>query len=215
MPPKGLTREHIVTEALALLDRVGLDGLNMRALAAGLDVKAPALYWHFSNKQDLVDEMATAMWREVQASGAFDSGAGWRDGMLAFGLALRSTLLSHRDGARLFAGTYLTDVTVLEAQEAPLAAIVAAGVTLDTAIEIAGVLYSYTVGSAIEEQGVAQASTVDNRYDLEQRERRLDPERFPLMTAAGQLMFPDPATRFERSLRRLVAAFDEWDGRGV
>jgi TetR/AcrR family tetracycline transcriptional repressor len=212
MPPKGLTREHIVTEALALLDEVGLDGLNMRALATRLEVKAPALYWHFSNKQDLVDEMATALWRQVQSAGEVASGADWHDGMVAFALGLRRTLLAHRDGARLFSGTYLTDVSILEAQEAPLASLVGAGVPLETAVEISSVLYSYTVGATIEEQSVAQ--TPDDRYDLEQRELRLDPEKFPLVVAAGRLTFGDPGARFERIIRRLVSSFDGWDARG-
>jgi TetR/AcrR family transcriptional regulator, tetracycline repressor protein len=49
-----------VTAALDALEESGLDGLNMRNLAGRLGVKAPALYWHFASKQDLVDEMASA-----------------------------------------------------------------------------------------------------------------------------------------------------------
>lgn len=213
MPPKGLTREKIVGTALLLLDEVGLDGLNVRAVAARLEVKAPALYWHFSNKQDLVDEMATAMWREVQARTPASVGGPWPADMLAFALALREVLMSHRDGARLFSGTYLTDVSILEAQEGPLASLVASGVALETAVEISGVLYSYTIGAIIEEQSVAQTSEVDDRYDLAQRERRLDPERFPMMTAAGRIAFGAPAARFERTVRRLIASFADWDAR--
>lgn len=213
MPQKGLTREIVVEQALLLLDDVGLDGLNLRALAARLEVKAPALYWHFSSKQDLVDEMATALWREVQAATAPQMGVGWPEGMVRFALGLRRILMSHRDGARLFSGTYLTDASILEAQEEPLAALVAEGMSLETAIEISGVLYAYSVGATIEEQSVAQVSQTDDRYSIESRESRIDPLRFPLVTAAGRLMFPDPEARFENSVRRLVAAFAGWDSR--
>jgi AcrR family transcriptional regulator len=213
MPPKGLTRESVVATALALLDEVGLDGLNMRALATRFEVKAPALYWHFSNKQDLVDEMATALWREVQSAQDVSPETPWQDGMLAFALALRSVLISHRDGARLFSGTYLTDVTVLEAQEQPLASLINSGISLPTAVEISNVLYSYTIGQTIEEQSIAQVSEFDDRYDLTRREQRLDPERFPMMTAAGRLAFGAPGLRFERIARRLIASFPEWDQR--
>jgi TetR/AcrR family transcriptional regulator, tetracycline repressor protein len=135
--------------------------------------------------------------------------------MFRFATSLRSTLLSHRDGARLFSGTYLTDVSILEAQEQPLAALVAGGMSLETAVEISNVLYSFTVGSTIEEQSVSQASDVDDRYDLANREQRIDPERFPLMTAAGRLSFPEPGARFERIVKRLIASFAEWETRGV
>ena len=215
MAQKGLTRENVVPTALALLDEVGLEGLNMRALATQLEVKAPALYWHFASKQDLVDEMATALWREVQAGAVFPEAEPWQDRMFRFATSLRRTLLAHRDGARLFSGTYLTDVSILEAQEQPLAALVAGGMSLETAVEISNVLYSFTVGSTIEEQSVAQASEVDDRYDLANREQRIDPERFPLMTAAGRLSFPEPGARFERIVGRLIASFADWETRGV
>jgi AcrR family transcriptional regulator len=42
---------------------VGLDGLTLRAIARELDVQAPALSWHFKDKQALLDEMATEMSR--------------------------------------------------------------------------------------------------------------------------------------------------------
>ncbi|GAA4853159.1 TetR/AcrR family transcriptional regulator C-terminal domain-containing protein [Luteimicrobium xylanilyticum] len=212
---KGLTRDQVVRAALDLLDEVGLDDLTMRALAARLDVKAAALYWHVRSKADLVDEMGTALWREALGALPARSPADRPDDLLvAFAGTLRATLLSHRDGARLFAGTYLTDVTVLEAQEPLLAALVDGGVDLDTAVEVSTVLYAFTVGATIEEQAVRQArSSGDARYDLPERERRLDAERFPLVTAAGRLSFPDPATRFDRAVRRLVASFDGWSTR--
>jgi AcrR family transcriptional regulator len=205
---RGLSRAEIVAAALTLLDEAGLDGLNMRALADRLGVKAPAIYWHFAHKQALVDEMGTELWRQVVA--AAPRTGSWQQRMVGFALELRRILLSHRDGAKLFSGTYLADVAVLEAQEEPLAALVASGVDLEVAVDISGVLYAYTVGAAIEEQAVRQTSLADDRYSLSQREQRLDPERFPLMTAAGRLAFPDPGARFERNVRRLVAGFEQW-----
>ena len=205
---KGLTRPEIVDAALGLLDETGLDGLNMRALAGRLDVKAPALYWHFAHKQALVDEMATELWRRVVA--ATPRKVTWQSGMIGFASALRTELLAHRDGAKLFSGTYLTDVSVLESQEEPLAAMVAAGVELEQAIDMAGVLYAYVVGASIEEQAIRQTSVADDRYSLTHREERLDPDRYPLMTAAGRLVLPDPGTRFDRNVRRLVAGFERW-----
>jgi hypothetical protein len=73
------------------------------------------------------------------------------------------------------------------------------------------VLYAYVVGATIEEQAVRQVSADgDDRYDLATREHRLDPERFPLVAAAGRLTFPDPNARFRQALDRLVASFARW-----
>ena len=51
--PVGLTRESIVTAALAAMDRDGVDGFSMRRLASELGVTVQALYWHFDNKDAL------------------------------------------------------------------------------------------------------------------------------------------------------------------
>jgi TetR/AcrR family tetracycline transcriptional repressor len=40
-----------------VLDEAGADAVTVRAVASRLDVKAPALYWHVSGKQELLDEM--------------------------------------------------------------------------------------------------------------------------------------------------------------
>lgn len=209
---RGLDRDRVVSAALALLDEVGLEDLTMRTLAARLDVQAAALYWHVHNKADLVDEMATAVWREVVAAlPSVGPGSAWQGYLRAFAATLRRTLLAHRDGARLFAGTYLTDASVLEAQEAPLRLLVDAGLDLEVAVEVSAVLYSYTVGATIEEQAVRQVSADgDRRYDRDERSRRLDPARFPLVTAAGQLGFTDRDASFDRAVRRLVASFAHW-----
>jgi AcrR family transcriptional regulator len=210
---KGLSLDRIIDAGLELLDEVGLDGLTTRALAQRLDVRAPALYWHVSNKQTLVDEMAAALWREIQTGlPTVDEHTDWRTYMATFAATVRCTLLRHRDGAKLFSGTYLTDVTVLQAQEAPLAMLVGAGMSLDQAVEVSMVLYSFTIGSTIEEQAIAQAAEIDDRYSLERREERLDPQQFPLMTAVGRLAFPEPGRRFAGTVRRLIAAFETWPG---
>ena len=49
----GLTRERIVDQAVALMDRDGSEALSMRGLARDLGVEPPALYWHFAGKDDL------------------------------------------------------------------------------------------------------------------------------------------------------------------
>ena len=101
-----LDREQVVRVALRLLDEVGLDGLTLRRLAAELDVKAPALYWHFTNKQDLLDHMAHVMTEPwMRAVAVTTAGQGWEDWLAEVARTYRALLLSHRDGGRLSAST--------------------------------------------------------------------------------------------------------------
>jgi TetR/AcrR family tetracycline transcriptional repressor len=101
-----LDRELVIRAALRLLDDGGLDGLTLRRLAAELDVQAPALYWHFASKQDLLDHMAHVLTRPwMQDIRAASAGRPWEDWLTDAARAYRALLLSHRDGARLVAST--------------------------------------------------------------------------------------------------------------
>lgn len=55
----GLSRTQIIDAAYTLLREQGLIGLSMRRLAHELEVQPGALYYHVSNKQELLAEVAT------------------------------------------------------------------------------------------------------------------------------------------------------------
>src|ERR687888_1010345 len=112
----ALDRQTVVRTALRVLDEVGLDGLTLRKIAAELSVQAPALYWHFKNKQELLDDMATTLL--VDSIDKFNpEGGDWVLFAETYGRGLRAMLLSHRDGAKMFSGTYLTDNSVYASME--------------------------------------------------------------------------------------------------
>src|SRR5262245_29574907 len=150
----ALDRQTVVRAALKLLNEVGMEGLTLRRLAASLEVQAPALYWHFKNKQELLDEMATAVLAETLAAANPTEGLHWRDFAAEYARGLRRMLLRYRDGAKAFSGTYLTDAAMFAAMEGALRRFVDAGFSLRDAARGLGALYSYTVGFAIEEQAV-------------------------------------------------------------
>jgi TetR/AcrR family transcriptional regulator, tetracycline repressor protein len=196
----------IVQAALDVLDEAGLDGLTVRAVASHLGVQAPALYWHVRDKQELLDEMATEIWRQVTAElAALPPGEPWEQVMSAFATITRRALLAHRDGAKVFSGTYLTDASVLEAQEDGLAQMVAAGFTLADVIRAWSLVYNFTVGFCIEEQSVAQATAAgDEQYSLARRAERLDSATHPLAVQAGPEIFGDPDSRFADLIAVLI-----------
>lgn len=195
--PKGLTVDGIVDAAFAVLDQVGIDGLTVRAVADRLDVKAPALYWHVRNKQQLLDEMGTRVWREIAAAAPGpDDGTDWRTACLGYARAARAGLLTHRDGARSFSGTYLTDDAVLVDQERRLGWMQAQGFSVAAAMDVFMLLTGFVVGHCIEEQERRQAP--DDRYSLDRRDARVDPAAHPLVAEAGRRLFAmDPDTQFD------------------
>lgn len=197
---KGITRERIVAVALELLDEHGLDALTVRALATALDVRAPALYWHVRNKQELLDAMATEVMRRVGiVLSTLGPGADWRDDLSAYARILRTEYLKHRDGARIFSGTRLSDPDVLRTKELWFARWTAAGMTLVGADDAIDLTTAFVVGFVIEEQERRQSAEADPaRYSLAGRDAWLG-EGFLLVGKAGHAR-DDGDGRFERQL---------------
>src|SRR3954471_22746225 len=101
-----LHRGDVVRGALTLLDSDGLDALTMRKLAAHLGVQAGALYWHFPNKQALLDAAAEG----IVAKADFTlPPAPWDVQARTLAHQIRAALLAYRDGARLVAGTWVAE----------------------------------------------------------------------------------------------------------
>jgi len=202
----ALDRQMILLHAFVVLNEAGLEGLTLRRLAARLNVKAPALYWHFKDKQDLLDEMATQVLREsYRESAALEELHPWREWAIACFEGLRKTLLRYRDGAKMFSGTYLTDAELYAPMEANLRRLTGEGFTLRQAVVGLGALYSYTIGFVIEEQATQLAPGEPNpQYDVAARERRVNKELYPLTAAAGAEMFANHDARFAEGLAVII-----------
>jgi AcrR family transcriptional regulator len=87
-----LSKAGIRAAALEIIDRDGLDGLSMRKLATALTVSAPALYFHYLTKEQLLDDVAGEIMEKVDVS-AF--GQGWREGLLGWARSYRAALAEH------------------------------------------------------------------------------------------------------------------------
>ncbi|WP_314171749.1 TetR/AcrR family transcriptional regulator C-terminal domain-containing protein [Streptomyces winkii] len=207
----ALDRSRVVGTALRLLNEVGLDGLTLRRLAKELNVQAPALYWHVRNKQELLDEMATAMLRDMSAGEGSAPGeappadTSWQELLAETGRGLRRALLRYRDGAKVFAGTRLTDTGHAAHQEAYLRRLVAAGFSPGAAARAFFIVFVFTEGFVIEQQAVEpMPGERDPGYDVAQRSGSIGSE-FPLAAQAGADLFRDYDARFEEGLAVVIA----------
>ncbi|MFJ6849507.1 TetR/AcrR family transcriptional regulator C-terminal domain-containing protein [Streptomyces sp. NPDC091271] len=203
-----IDRARVADAALELLNEVGLEGLTLRAIARELDVKAPALYWHFKDKQALLDEMATVMYRRMLAQELpGPTPRSWQQQMVAYQSALRGALLRYRDGAKVYSGSRFTGTDHADGLEDHLRTMVEAGFELRQAVRAGVTVNAYTMGFVTEEQGVRPMP--DERregYDIEERAGRL--ERYPLAAAAGAEIFANYDERFEDGLWIVVAGIE-------
>jgi len=143
-----LDRERVVKAALHLLDEVGLDGLTLRRLATELGVQAPALYWHFKNKQELLDQMADAITPPAEPPAP---GEGWESWLASRARAGRAALNRHRDGAMLAASTR-PEPRQFENIEMQIGVLVDAGLTAGEALSALMTVGNYVAGFTLEEQ---------------------------------------------------------------
>jgi TetR/AcrR family transcriptional regulator, tetracycline repressor protein len=203
-------REPVVRAALKLLDEVGLDGLTLRGIAKALGVQAPTLYWRFKNKQDLIDAMATQVLADWAAEAEREpQPTSWREVALAFGRGLRAALLRYRDGARMVAGSYLSDNTLYRPMERTLEIFAVANIPAPDAAACLNTVYCYVIGFVIEEQAtLTPKGERDPRYELSARDARLDASLYPLTRSVGPAFFSNNEARLERGLQMIVAGFE-------
>jgi AcrR family transcriptional regulator len=84
---KMVNREAICAAAREIVERHGVAQLSMRSLAARLDIKAPSLYDHVKNRDEVI--------ALVQADGLRDFGAGFARA----GSSAREKVMFYRDWA--------------------------------------------------------------------------------------------------------------------
>jgi TetR/AcrR family transcriptional regulator, tetracycline repressor protein len=201
-----VNREIVIRAGLKLLNEVGLERLTLRLLAQSLKIQAPTLYWHFKSKEDLIDEMATFVLAEgaSQLIPANNSGE-WRSWAGSFGMGLRKTLLAYRDGARMIAGTRLTNTEYMKAAELIASKFVGSGFTIRQTVVVLSTIYNYTLAFVMEEQAVMPRPGVRSvRYNLAKRNAKLDPKELPLLRQAGAILFDKFDRRYKEGLELIL-----------
>ncbi len=61
----SLSRDRVLTGAVALADEIGLEAFTIRKLAAALDVKPMTIYHHVPSKEKILDGMVDIVFGEI------------------------------------------------------------------------------------------------------------------------------------------------------
>lgn len=163
----ALDRQQIVTEAVALLDAEGLDGVTLRKLAARLGVQQPTLYWHVPHKAALLTAIADAILEQQFAEMAPpEPGEHWQEWLADLAVGLRRALIAHPDSARLISASPLS-VRMAALTELAISTLVAHDVPLRQARLIVLTVEHFTVGHILEEQIARPAAEAAEDFDLE------------------------------------------------
>jgi AcrR family transcriptional regulator len=141
-----LTRELVLRTALALADQGGLDALSMRNLARELGVGAMALYYHFANKEEVVDGVIDLVFGEITLPG---TGPNWRAAMRVRAISVRDALARHRWAVGLMESRRNPGPANLRHHDAVIGSLRSAGFSMEMAAHAYSVLDSYIYGFAL------------------------------------------------------------------
>ena len=160
-----IVKAEVIATALKLLDEVGVEGLTMRKLADALNIQATSLYWHFANKDALLEGMADALMQSVATSVPEDEP--WDARLARVACEVRTALLSRRDAARVFAGTYPLSDNVLRVGSLLIGSLKQAGADDRVASWGAFTLVYFVIGFVIEEQALGDDKTNSDREEAQ------------------------------------------------
>jgi AcrR family transcriptional regulator len=206
-----LTRERVVTEALAVIAEDGVPALTMRSLAARLGVVPGAVYHHVRNKEQLQDLLLDGVLAEVEFD--LDASLHWTEQLKALAHRLRRVLEAHPGVAGILKTRDPLGPHSLALAEAFLSPLLATGFGDREAGLAFFLLVDYTIGFAVSgtptsvnEQRVRDPAV---RTQLHQFFRSLPPDRFPVLVAVGEHVWVDNRDeRFTAGLDVLIAGLE-------
>jgi AcrR family transcriptional regulator len=205
-----LTRERIITAAVELIEREGVDAVSMRRIAAELGSGVMSLYNHVPSKAALLDGVAE--WVMSGIDFGSEPGASWEDQVRAQARAFRQIARAHPRCTMVVVSRPTTSATGMLPIEHALATLRAAGFGGEEAVRVVRAFVAYIVGSLLREVGVTPSLAPSPDQDTPDDPSaglaaRLSPVQFPQVTSlAAELMRKDPDADFEFGLDLLVRA---------
>jgi len=199
--PRRTDRAAIVSAAIEVLDEHGLDGLSLRAIAARLGVRQPALYHHVDSKADLLAAVAEEVLDRWHTDRVPVADERWQDFLARNAWSLRRAMLSVRDGARLIASAGPRSPRT-ENAIAQIGLLERSGFTGADAVLAFIAVSRYTIGAALEQQ------TARDGTDIVIPAEPRDEAVAHLARLASEVAALGPEHEFEVGLTALIRGLD-------
>ena len=153
----------------------------MRTLADRLGIRAASLYWHFRDKEQLLELLAEAIQSEVPVP---DPGLPWRNQLEVLARTYRTVLGAHRDAALVVRG-FRASSSGLRMYEHALRTLIGAGFDPEDAVSAAALILGDFVPSLSVSGPAAWTGQVKHGSDF---------SASPGSSGSGRLLFTHGAT---------------------
>lgn len=147
----ALSRDTIVTTAVALADEDGMAAVTMRKVAAELGVEAMSLYHHVANKDDLLDGMVDAVMAEFEVP---NEAGDWRDALRHRCRSARAALRRHPWALGLIESRTSPGLDTLHHHDAVIGVLRSGGFTVAGAAHAFALLDAFLYGFALQERNL-------------------------------------------------------------
>jgi len=146
-----LSKERVLSTAVELADRGGLESLSMRKLADELGVAAMSLYYYVPNKDELITGMVDLVFEEIELP---PIGHDWKPAMRQRALSTRNALNRHRWAVGLMESREMPGPASIRVHNTVLGYLREGGFSIEATIQAYSVLDAYIYGYALQEKTV-------------------------------------------------------------
>jgi AcrR family transcriptional regulator len=147
-PRTPLTKQRVITEAVALADDEGIAMLTMRRLADRLGIEPMSLYHHVANKDEILDAMLDVVFSEIELP---STRVRWRTAMRARAASARAALRRHPWAIGRMESRANPGPATLRHHDAVIGCLRRAGFTVALTAHAFSAIDSYLYGFAMQE----------------------------------------------------------------
>lgn len=201
----AVTRGDVLTGALDLVDREGLDALSMRRLAGHLDVETMSLYKRVASKDDLLAGIAEVLWAEVAAAAPPDTD--WRAWLTAYGHAIRTVAMDHPNAVSLLVAGEVFPPALLEVIATQLDHVESKGGSRSDAVNAMCTVTAFALGCAMAERACfgPDHKAASERQQIRRIARALPPDTSDrILDTALAVCGCDPDDMFHQGLDLII-----------
>jgi AcrR family transcriptional regulator len=208
----SLSRQAIVTAAIAVLDESGMSGLSMRGVAQQLDAGVASLYGYVSGREELLELVFDELVGQVPLP--TPDPAHWREQVYEMLSGLRDVLMAHRDAALAGLGRVPTSPQTLAAAEVLVATLRLGGLS-DRVVALGLDQLILYVSACAFEDSMMQQTDMDpaevRRYygEVHAFYEALPAAQFPVLASiAPEMTSANGDERFEFGLQTMLAGLE-------
>jgi AcrR family transcriptional regulator len=173
-----LSRERVLSAAVALADEAGVDELTMRKLGRRLGVEAMSLYNHVANKDDILDGMIDLVVSEIELPSCAD----WREAMRRRATSARDVFSRHPWASALIDSRESSGPERLRYLDWVIGTLRRAGFSLELSVRAFSLLDSYIYGFGRQQFNMSSGGDATSEEMAEAFLRAVPAHQYPYLT---------------------------------